>query len=142
MIYKKVPKNFKPKFKVVGCFVEYNNKFLLLQRHGSKPEGNHWGLPGGKIDKRESKLQAIVREIKEELDVDFLPSEIMYEDDFQSGLEVWHVTIFGGIIKGVPRIVSEEISAALRWFDISELSSVDLASYTRQDFVKFGWIKE
>ena len=67
MIYKERPKNFNPKFDVISCFVEYDGEILLLHRQDHKPEGNTWGVPAGKVDKGESLLEAMTREIQEEI---------------------------------------------------------------------------
>ncbi len=47
-----------------------NENRILMQKRCSKAKiyPNYWGLFGGKIEKDESHRQAIVREIKEELD--------------------------------------------------------------------------
>jgi 8-oxo-dGTP pyrophosphatase MutT (NUDIX family) len=66
MIYQKKPKDFHPQFEVVGCFVEYNGKILLLQRQDHKPQGNTWGMPAGKKDTSEDPLATVMREITEE----------------------------------------------------------------------------
>lgn len=52
--------------RVVGCFLEYNGKFVILLRHSHKPDGNTWGLPGGKVEAGESDTAATVRELYEE----------------------------------------------------------------------------
>ena len=66
MVYKKKPKNFKPKFELVGCLFEYKGKILLLQRREDKSQGGKWGMPAGKINIGEEKLEALAREINEE----------------------------------------------------------------------------
>ncbi|KKU68542.1 MAG: Asymmetrical Bis(5'-nucleosyl)-tetraphosphatase [Parcubacteria group bacterium GW2011_GWA2_47_16] len=66
MIFFSKPKNFKSKFDVVSCFLEYEGKILLLHRQDHKPQGDTWGVPAGKIDAGETRLKAIVRELKEE----------------------------------------------------------------------------
>ncbi|MGU9938350.1 NUDIX domain-containing protein [Empedobacter brevis] len=57
-----------------GLLVIKNNK-LLLTFSGNKKA---WYLPGGKIDQDENSKSALIREIKEELDVDLLESELNY----------------------------------------------------------------
>lgn len=52
--------------RVVGCFLEYNNQFVLLRRHSHKPDGDSWGLPAGKVDPGESDEGAVIRELFEE----------------------------------------------------------------------------
>ena len=78
MIYKEIPKQFNPKFEVVSCFIEHNKEILLLHRQDYKPEGNTWGVPAGKIDKRENPLDAILREILQETGYDIPISQISY----------------------------------------------------------------
>ena len=45
-------------------------KFLIAQRNLKKSQGGLWEFPGGKIEPNETKEEAIVREIKEEMDID------------------------------------------------------------------------
>jgi len=52
--------------KVVGCFIEYEDRFIILHRRPDKSQGDTWGLPAGKVDTGESVTKAILREIKEE----------------------------------------------------------------------------
>ena len=56
----------KPNLRTVGCFIEYNGKFIILLRHPDKSHGNMWGLPAGKVEKGETDLDAISRETYEE----------------------------------------------------------------------------
>ncbi len=66
MLYIKKPKFFNPKFEVVSCFIEYNNKILLLLRQDHKNEPNTYGVPAGKVTPWENIDEAISREIYEE----------------------------------------------------------------------------
>ena len=66
MLHTKKPEIFKPKFKVVGCFVEYQNEILLLLRQDHKSEPNTYWVPAGKVEAWEKIDKAILREISEE----------------------------------------------------------------------------
>lgn len=70
-IYKEPSAHFKPKIEVAALFIEHDNRILLLHRQEHKSQGNLWGIPGGKLDKGETPLQAVLREIKEETGYDF-----------------------------------------------------------------------
>ncbi|MFN4173563.1 MAG: NUDIX hydrolase [Parachlamydiaceae bacterium] len=65
-IFKEMPENFKPKFEIVGSFIEVDGKILLLHRQDHKEQGNTWAIPGGKIDKGETPVDASIRETFEE----------------------------------------------------------------------------
>lgn len=52
---------------------EYNKILVVKSRENKK-----FYLAGGKIEKNESPIQALIREIKEELDVDIIEDSIKY----------------------------------------------------------------
>lgn len=66
MIYSTKPKNFKSKFEVVSCFLEYGGEFLLLRRPEQKVQGGKWGVPAGKVEENETLQKAMARELREE----------------------------------------------------------------------------
>ena len=53
----------------VLAIIDKQNKVLITKRPIDKPFGNFWEFPGGKLKKNETPEHAIVREIKEELDI-------------------------------------------------------------------------
>lgn len=57
----------KKHYEVVCAVIKKDSKYFICQR-GPKGEcGNKWEFPGGKIEKGETHQQALIREIKEEL---------------------------------------------------------------------------
>ena len=79
MIYKIKPKDFHPKLEVVSCFVESQEKILLLHRQDYKPQGNTWGAPAGKVDLGQTPLEAMVRELQEETGLEIPETEFSYK---------------------------------------------------------------
>ena len=69
-IYLEKPNEFNHKIEVVGCFLEYEDKILLLHRQDHKSQGNLWGIPGGKLDKSENPINGAIRETLEETGFD------------------------------------------------------------------------
>lgn len=69
--------------RVVGCFLEYDNKFVLLRRHSHKPDGDSWGLPAGKVDPGEADEAAILRELFEETGYSATPEQLQLLDEHQ-----------------------------------------------------------
>ncbi len=78
MIYKRKPYVFNPRFEVVSCFVYKNGDILLLHRQDHKPEGNTWGVPAGKVDAGEKRLETMTRELQEETGLQYPKSSFNY----------------------------------------------------------------
>ncbi len=66
MLFRAPPSDFNKEVDVVGCFVVWDGRFLLLHRHEHKPNGGLWGLPAGKKESQESIVHAMMRELREE----------------------------------------------------------------------------
>ncbi len=71
------------KLRTVGCFIEYDGKFLILHRDASAPQGNTWGLPAGKVDPGETDVEAVIREIWEETGFRPAPSQLELLDNYE-----------------------------------------------------------
>ena len=74
---------FKRRVAVV-IFYDENKRILLQDRSGISKHGEEWGFFGGGIEKDETPEEAVVREIKEELDFQL--------DDYSFLKEVHYVT--------------------------------------------------
>ena len=57
-------------FVVAGLLLDNQNKILLTERPAGKSLSGLWEFPGGKIEIGEKPAAALVRELKEEIDVD------------------------------------------------------------------------
>ena len=62
---------------VVAAVIEHNGKILCVQRGKSALPyiSEKWEFPGGKIEANETEQETIVREIREELHMDFVVGE-------------------------------------------------------------------
>ena len=68
---------------VAAVIRDENGRILITQRNLKKAQGGLWEFPGGKIEPEETKEHAIVREIKEELDVDIEYKDYLAEKVFE-----------------------------------------------------------
>lgn len=57
-----------------GALIDVEGRVLLAQRPSGKHMAGLWEFPGGKIEKGETPEQALVRELKEELEIDISES--------------------------------------------------------------------
>ncbi len=63
--------NSKPLVLVVACaLVDADGRVLIAQRPEGKQLAGLWEFPGGKVEGGETPEEAVVRELKEELDVE------------------------------------------------------------------------
>lgn len=60
---------------VVCAVILKENKILIAQRSGKMKLPLKWEFPGGKLEDDEDEKEALVREIKEELNIQIQPSQ-------------------------------------------------------------------
>ena len=82
------------------------NQILIAKRPDHLHQGGLWEFPGGKVDQGESPWQALVRELREELDINVTKAEPMMQlshdySDKPVMLDIWQVTGFEGQARGV-----------------------------------------
>lgn len=66
---------------VVAAIIKNNNKIFTTRRGYGEFE-NMWEFPGGKIEAGETQEEALIREIKEELELDIEISEYLITVDY------------------------------------------------------------
>lgn len=89
---------------VAAALIKSNGKFLICQRPAHKARGLLWEFVGGKLEKGESKEQALIRECKEELDVTVRPGGVFMQlvheySDITVELTVFNAEIAEGTIR-------------------------------------------
>jgi 8-oxo-dGTP diphosphatase len=128
MIYKTKPSDFNKRFDIVGCFVQYDGKFVLLRRHLNKANGGKWGLPAGKKENGETIEQAILREVKEETGLTLSAPSVhhflsLYVRDGSFDIE-WHM--FSTTLSTKPEIViAPQEHSEFRWVTFAEALQMD-----------------
>ncbi|RYM34193.1 (deoxy)nucleoside triphosphate pyrophosphohydrolase [Brumimicrobium glaciale] len=89
---------------VVCAVILRDKKMLIAQRSEKMKLPLKWEFPGGKLEEGESEEQAIVREIKEELNIEILPvkkisSHVHDYGDFKINLIAYLCDYVAGEIK-------------------------------------------
>ncbi len=94
---------------------------VLLTKRAKKPEKEKWALVGGKVEYKEKARDAVIRELKEELHIEFKPIFQFYRENFFSDLDL-HCIIFyfAGNYKGEIKIKPDEI-LEIKFFSTKEL---------------------
>lgn len=89
----------------VGVIVDDQSRILIALRQAESHQGGLWEFPGGKVELGETVLQALARELDEELGIKataFRPlTEIQHDyGDKSVFLDVWWVDRFDGVAHG------------------------------------------
>ncbi|ABI82239.1 NUDIX domain-containing protein [Francisella tularensis] len=95
-----------------------DNKILLVRVR----DNTVWYFPGGKIDAGESPLQAIIRELNEELNIQMQQTELDYlgevVTDNHDRTDIVSVHCYAGEI--TQRIIPAAEISAIKWFDLDD----------------------
>ncbi len=110
---------------VAAVITDENNRILITQRNLKKSQGGLWEFPGGKIENGETREEAIIREIKEELDVNIKADQYIDEKVFNyPEKDINLIAMKCSIISG--KILLKEHEDA-KWVISSELVNYDFA---------------
>jgi 8-oxo-dGTP diphosphatase len=112
---------------VVAAVIQHQNKILAVQRGPAKYAyiSEKWEFPGGKMEAEETEEQTIIREIREELDMQIavkaklLTVEHTYPD--------FHLTMHAYLCETKQSEPTLTEHLAYRWLSMDELEEIDWA---------------
>lgn len=108
---------------VVAALIWDKNKFLICRRPADKARGLLWEFAGGKVEKGETKEQALIRECMEELAVTVEPRGIFMEVTHDYPDITIRLTLFNcGILRGQPQLLEH---SAMAWITPAEIPRYD-----------------
>lgn len=114
---------------VAGALFDERGRVLIAQRPPGKHMAGGWEFPGGKREPGETPRQTLVRELREELDVEVHEAAplIAYEHQYPERrllLDLWVVTRYSGEPKALD-------APALQWAAIGDLERIGLLEADR-----------
>ena len=127
--YLEQPKNFQFKVEVSTVFIECENKLLFLQRASDKIAPGTWAIPGGKLEKNETPLESLIREIHEELQLSPSLDVINYKKSFfvRHSLLNYRLHLFQWILSSFPTItINFDEHQAFVWQPIEKINELPL----------------
>lgn len=133
-----------PIFVVAACVVKDNNILLARRHQPSSPQAHlKWELPGGKVDFLETPDEAVVRELREELNIVVRPLRLLPhlqsniyhkldETTVHSIVAAFECVLASGSPSPKPDLTSV---TRVRWVPLDDLGKYDLLPGT-QEFVE------
>lgn len=116
--------NESKRIEVVAAIIEKNGKILICRRAENKTRALKWEFPGGKIEPGETPEQAVLRECREELDVDLcVKGEFMRVLHSYPDIEIQLTVFRTAIIGSDPRCIEHK---EIRFVYPSELADFEL----------------
>jgi len=113
---------------VVASVILREDKVLCVQRaeHAKEYISSKWEFPGGKVEQGEDRIQALKREVHEELqlgiqNIDFLTTVEHTYPDFHLVMHAYTCEIFSG-----EPVLTEH--ADMKWLLVEELDQLDWAA--------------
>ena len=142
---------------IVGGFVFSRDNYMLLIKsaQGGTFQG-YWIVPGGGIEPGESKLEALQRELREEVDLDLTDAKIELIDHINGGESektlrdtgetVLVKMIFNDYLVRLPQNaadihvqINEELAESA-WIPVTDLPSTRLGEATLRTLKKLGYL--
>ena len=111
--------------RVTAAILVHNGRILIARRRSPDDLAGKWEFPGGKIEAHETPQQCLIREMKEEFDIDVAVGDFFEESQYPDGsgtirLLAYHTTWKGGRI-------SLKAHAAMRWVSLNQMQTIDFA---------------
>lgn len=108
---------------VVAALIWKEDKFLICQRPKDKARALLWEFVGGKVERGESKEEALIRECQEELDVTLNVGEEFMSVTHEYPDITVHLTLFNATIaSGIPKKLEHN---DVKWITREEISNYD-----------------
>ena len=125
---------------VVAALVWDKNKFLICQRPEGKARGLLWEFVGGKVEKGETKEQALIRECREELGIGITVGDV-FTDVIHKYPDIdVHLTLFNAkITEGTPVMLEHN---DIKWIGVEEISAYSFCPADQKILEKLLKIKK
>ncbi|RZJ56021.1 MAG: (deoxy)nucleoside triphosphate pyrophosphohydrolase [Flavobacterium sp.] len=110
---------------VIAGIIYNNDKILVARRASHKQLGGFWEFPGGKLEASETHETCVIRELKEEMNIDISVNKyLMFNEHEYSGFSIRLHAYLCTFISGQLKLTDHD---QVDWVDVSELSRINFA---------------
>lgn len=95
---------------VIGLILNQANEVLVAQRNFQQTYGGYLEFPGGKVEPNETQLDALKRELHEELGIDVMHADLIH---VETSKRLYFYEIQANAWKGEPKARAGQLS--LQW---------------------------
>lgn len=124
---------------VRGIIKNENNEILIVKRHPkSKTDPEMWELPGGKVEKGEHFADALVREIKEETNLDVNVGDFAeaVQNDYMHKRTV-QLMMYLDDVEGTVKISDEHTD--WMWASLEKIKGLEISTSLKKVLEKRNW---
>ena len=107
---------------VVAALIWREGRFMICQRPENKKRALLWEFVGGKVEKGETREQALVRECREELALTVAPLDVYMEVTHVYPDVTVHLTLFNAVAEGEPQMLEHN---DIKWITPSEIDDYE-----------------
>lgn len=122
---------------VVIAVIHHQGKYLLTEREGKDPDdiefGNVWHFPGGALEFGEELDRALIREIKEETNLD-IKVERQLPRIFSAVRMGWHGVLIPHLcsVVGNNKVILDHESINYGWFTRAEIKKLKKLTFVQE----------
>jgi 8-oxo-dGTP diphosphatase len=110
---------------VTAAVIEQGDRYLLARRKPGKTLAGTWEFPGGKVEAGEDAAACLVREIREEMNLEIEVGELLGVTEHQYDFARIRLIVFRALILGGDMRLTDHDEAG--WFTPQEICRLDLA---------------
>jgi len=111
--------------RVTAAILINDDRILIAQRRDTDKLAGKWEFPGGKIEDNETPEQCLIREMKEEFDIEVAIGEFFGESTYND--EKGTVQLLAYYTTWKSGSFSLNAHAAIRWVSLSQLQEFEFA---------------
>ncbi|WP_239762306.1 MULTISPECIES: (deoxy)nucleoside triphosphate pyrophosphohydrolase [unclassified Mammaliicoccus] len=115
----------KKQIEVVGAIIFNDDKILCAQRNENMSLPLMWEFPGGKIEKGESEIEALKREISEEMLCDLEVGDKVTSTSYEYDFGIVNLHTYKCKLKEKMPTLTEHKN--IQWLDVKDLETLEWA---------------